>query len=168
VIRSSPAYLDTANASIPRDVLLDVGLFDEGFRVYGWEDFDLGLRLQARGLPRAFSRDAVAFHVQPPVTLDAFDRQLAKEEERARSALYLLRKHPGLQTRILIQDTPVHRVLHLLLGGAGALTPDNAPALARWLRARGLALPAYLVLRGVLNRHYLRALDRFRVSGEDA
>jgi GT2 family glycosyltransferase len=162
MIRTSPAYLDTANASIPRAVLLDVGLFDEGFRLYGWEDFDLGMRLQARGLPRVFSPKALAFHVQPPTTPEAFDRQLAKEEERARTALYLLRKHPGAKTRMLIQDTALHRAAHFILGGAGLLTEENAPRIAGWLQARGLGALAYFALRGVLNRHYLHSLDRFR------
>ncbi|MDR7568297.1 MAG: glycosyltransferase, partial [Armatimonadota bacterium] len=41
----SPALLDTANASVRRRHLLLVGGFDEGFREYGWEDFELGMRL---------------------------------------------------------------------------------------------------------------------------
>src|SRR3972149_1305378 len=49
----SPAYLTTANASLPRQELLAAGLFDENFPAYGWEDFAMGFRLQRRGLPRA-------------------------------------------------------------------------------------------------------------------
>ncbi|MBI3998915.1 MAG: glycosyltransferase [Armatimonadetes bacterium] len=162
LVRSSPAYLDTANASVPRQPLFDAGLFDEGFRVYGWEDFDLGLRLQALGLPRVFSEAAVAFHVQPPPTLESLDQDLAREEERARTALYLLRKHPGPQTRMLIQDTPLQRAVHFVMGGAGLMPVRTALGLARWLRARRLHTLAFLIARGVLNRHYLRSLDRFR------
>lgn len=163
--RVSTAYLDTANASIPRQALIDAGLFDEGFRVYGWEDFDLGMRLQARGIPRVFSPAALAYHVVPPPTFESFNRHLIKEEERARTALYLLRKHPGLTTRMLIQDTAVQRFGHFLLGGAGLISEHNAPAIERWLRARGLHTVAFLVVRGVLNRHYLRCLDQFRARG---
>jgi len=166
VARLSPAYLDTANASIPRQTLVEVGMFDEGFRAYGWEDFDLGLRLQALGIPRVFDHDAIAFHIQPVPTGDSLERYLAKEEERARTALYLLRKHPTAQTRWLIQDTPVQRAVHFVLGGAGLLTSRNAPRLARWLVARGQYALAGLVIRGVLNRHYLSSLDRFRALPE--
>jgi GT2 family glycosyltransferase len=137
-------------------------LFDEGFRVYGWEDFDLGLRLQALGVPRVYDPEAVAFHVQLPPTAESLDQHLLKEEERARTALYLLRKHPGRQTRMLIQDTALQRAFHFAVGGGGLLTVRNAPRVAGWLRARGLHTLAFLVIRGVLNRHYLRSLDRFR------
>jgi GT2 family glycosyltransferase len=161
-IHPSPAYLDTANASLPRQTLVDAGLFDEGFRAYGWEDVDLGLRLQRRGVPRVFSPAALAYHVVPPPTAETFARYLEKEEERARTALYLLRKHPGLATRLLVQDTPVQRAVHLALAGFGLLTPRTALRLERWLRARGWDTLAFLVTRAVLNRHYLWTLDRFR------
>lgn len=161
----SSAYLDTANASIPRQALLDAGLFDEGFRVYGWEDFDLGIRLQAQQIPRVFSKAALAFHVVPPLTEESLDRYMRKEEERARTALYLLRKHPGLSTRMLIQDTAVQRLAHFLVGGVGLITERNGPPIERWLRARGLHTLAFLTIRGVLNRHYFRSLDRLRERG---
>src|SRR3972149_4212980 len=50
-LATSPAYLTTANASLPRQELLTAGLFDENFPAYGWEDFDMGFRLQRRGVP---------------------------------------------------------------------------------------------------------------------
>lgn len=166
VARLSPAFLDTANASAPRQTLIEAGMFDEGFRVYGWEDFDLGLRLRARGVRRVFDRDAIAFHVQPVPTVETLEQHLVKEEERARTALYLLHKHPGGQTRWLIQDTVPQRIGHFILSGGGLLTPSNTPRLARWLLARGQYTLAGLVMRGVLNRHYLASLDRFRAVPE--
>ncbi len=162
VVRSSPAFLDTANASVPRQAVFDAGLFDEGFRAYGWEDVDLGLRLRALGLPRVFAPEAVAFHVQPPPLPETLAAALAREEERARTAVYLLRKHPGWRTRLLVQDTPVQRAVHFAMAAGGLLPADDALRLARWLRGRGLATLAFLVARGALNRHYLRALDRYR------
>ena len=162
LVRSSPAFLDTANASVPRQAVFDAGLFDEGFRAYGWEDVDLGLRLQALGLPRVFAPEAVAFHVQPPPVPETLAAALAREEERARTAVYLLRKHPGWRTRVLVQDTPVQRAVHFMMAAGGLVPAADALRVARWLRARGLTTLAFLVTRGPLNRHYLRALDRYR------
>src|SRR5438093_1209181 len=41
-LTSSPAFLDTANASVERSAPLKAGLFDERFPGYGWEDFTRG------------------------------------------------------------------------------------------------------------------------------
>jgi glycosyltransferase involved in cell wall biosynthesis len=163
-IRHSPAYFSTANASVPRQALLDAGLFDEGFPAYGWEDFELGRRLKAQGLSRRYDRAAVAFHVEPPLAFDRFDQYLAKEEARARAALYFLAKHPGLATRILVQDTAFHRLLHYILAGAGLLDSRRAPALAAWLQARGRRGLSLLVARALLNRHYMQSLERARAG----
>jgi len=164
IIGMSPAYIDTANASVMRQALIDAGLFDEGFPAYGWEDFELGLRLKARGLPRAYSSAAVAFHVQPHLTTDSFGHYLAKEEDRARTALYLLRKHPSREARMLIQDTVLQRAGHFVWGGAGLLSARHALGLARWLHAHNLHSLAFFITRGILNRHYLQALDRLRME----
>ncbi len=155
---SSPAYLDTANAAVEKSVLLRAGLFDEAFSAYGWEDFELGVRLRRLDIRRVFCRQAVAFHVQPQALWEGVDRLLRKEEERARSAVYFYRKHPTLETRLLIQATPVHRVLYWLLAGCGLLRPDNVVAMMRRMRSVGLDAIAYLGLRGVLNRHYVYTL----------
>jgi GT2 family glycosyltransferase len=156
---SSPAYLTTANAALARDALLRAGLFDEHFPGYGWEDFDLGLRLRRLGLRRVFCRQAVAYHVAPVGYWDDVPGLLQKEEARAKSAVYFYRKHPTLEARILIQATPLHRALYWLQCGCGALTPANVAAIASRLRRRNLML-AQIALRGVLNWHYLQTLMR--------
>jgi GT2 family glycosyltransferase len=88
----SPAFLDTANASVRREHLLAAGGFDEEFRHYGWEDADLGLRLRRMGLRRVYDRRALAYHYQPPATPESVPELLQKEEERARMAVRFLRK----------------------------------------------------------------------------
>lgn len=158
----SPAYLTTANASLPRGELLAAGLFDENFRAYGWEDFDLGFRLQRRGLPRVYRREAIAYHILPASGEENFAEALRKEEERARTALYLYQKHPGWQTRVLIQDTLLHRLLYFVQAGGGLLHRGNVPAIGAALRRHGRPTLEYLLLRGVLNRHYLQTLRRER------
>lgn len=154
----SPAFLDTANASVRRVHLLASGGFDEGFRHYGWEDLDLGIRLQRMGLRRVFSRRAVAYHYQPWPSAESFADLLRKEEERARMAVRFLRKHPGWRTRLAVQLTPFHQVLAYAMTGGGAVGPQNVAAMVDRVRRALGPWGAYLLVRGVLNRHYLRAL----------
>lgn len=156
----SPSYFDPANASLPRSELLAAGLFDERFGTYGWEDFDLGFRLRRRGLARVFRRDAVAYHYQPLPSPQSFERMLAKEEERARAAVYLYRKYPRWSTRWLIQHTLAHRFAYFLLAAGGLLNARTAPALAARFRRRGRISLEYVALRAALNRHYLAVLRR--------
>jgi GT2 family glycosyltransferase len=157
---SSPAYLTTANAALAKDALLRAGLFDEHFPGYGWEDFDLGLRLKRLGIKRIFCRQAVAFHVDP--NQDRYDRMadlLAKEASRAASAVYFYSKHPTLEARWLIQATRLHRVLYWLQTGFGWITPDNVAQIAATLYRTGRSGLARILVRGVLNRAYLHALE---------
>lgn len=160
----SPAYLDTANAGVEKDVLLRAGLFDEGFPGYGWEDFELGTRLKRLGIRRVFDREAVAFHVQRPIHETPLEALLRKEDDRARSAVYFFRKHPSLETRLLIQATLFHAFLYWVQGGFGGMTTGNASRVARKLADRGLEGLGYVLLRGVLNQRYLRTL-RVELNG---
>ncbi len=153
----SPAFLDTANASVRREHLLAAGGFDEEFRHYGWEDADLGLRLRRMGLRRVYDRRALAYHYQPPATPESVPELLQKEEERARMAVRFLRKHPGLASRFLTQFTPLHSLAAFLLTAGGVVNERNLASVLRRLRSHRLA---HLVARAALNRHYLAVLWR--------
>jgi GT2 family glycosyltransferase len=155
---ASPAYLDTANAALERSAVIQAGMFDEGFPGYGWEDFELGFRLRRHGIRRVFCRQAPAFHLQPQVRARALDPLFAKEEARARSAVYFYRKHPTLETRLLIQATTLHRFLYWLMAGAGTLHRGNLPAVVGRLESGRLDFLAPFAARSVLNRHYLASL----------
>jgi GT2 family glycosyltransferase len=153
----SPAFLDTANASVRREHLLAAGGFDEEFRHYGWEDADLGLRLRRMGLRRVYDRRALAYHYQPPAPPESVPELLQKEEERARMAVRFLRKHPGLASRFLTQFTPLHSLAAFLLTAGGVVNERNLASVLRRLRSHRLA---HLVARAALNRHYLAVLWR--------
>ena len=159
-LASSPAYLDTANAGLERRAVIDAGFFDEAFPGYGWEDFELGYRLRAAGIRRVFCRQAAAFHLQPALALSALDALFAKEDARARSALYFYRKHPTLETRLLIQATPIHRFIYWLMAAAGVLHRGNLARVVRRMQAAGVPMLAQLAARSVLNRYYLASLTR--------
>jgi glycosyltransferase involved in cell wall biosynthesis len=159
-IAASPAYLDTANAAVDRAALQRVGMFDEAFPGYGWEDFELGVRLRRAGVRRIFDRGAAAFHIQPALQPGDVPALLQKEEARARSAVYFFRKVPTAETRLLIQATPFHRLLYWLVAAGGRLSGDAAAQAARRLERRGWRTLGYLALRAALNYHYVQTLAR--------
>jgi glycosyltransferase involved in cell wall biosynthesis len=55
-------YFLTRNCSVPRDLLLEIGMFDERFRAWGGEDLDLGVRLEESGVPIYGEPRALAIH----------------------------------------------------------------------------------------------------------
>ena len=49
IIDTSFAYFATGNVPISKELILNVGLFDTSFSLYGWEDLELGERLKKLG-----------------------------------------------------------------------------------------------------------------------
>ena len=68
--RAGFGRLYTCNASAPRQAILDAGGFDERFIRYGWEDIDLGYRLERHGVRIVYDPRARAEHRHPRPTLD--------------------------------------------------------------------------------------------------
>jgi len=81
----------SGNLSIRRDVLNEVGGFDEAFTVYGNEDLELSIRLRGAGVRIVYSPDAVAFQ--------SYDKNFAglagDNVAKGRTAVLLSRKHPS-------------------------------------------------------------------------
>lgn len=79
----------TGNFSIRKELLLEVGGFDETFRTYGHEDFELAIRLQKVGVRFVYRSDAVARqHYSKNFAALAHD-SIAE----GRNSVYLARKH---------------------------------------------------------------------------
>jgi GT2 family glycosyltransferase len=57
-----PFLFYTSNVSLPRNAFLAVDGFDERFSRYGWEDYELGMRLADRGLQLTYRPDLVVWH----------------------------------------------------------------------------------------------------------
>ncbi|UWU48816.1 Glycosyltransferase, GT2 family [Limnospira platensis C1] len=64
----SAAYFATGNVAIARHWLIEAGLFDPKFQLYGWEDLELGVRLKKLGLKLIKCPAAVGYHWHPPLT----------------------------------------------------------------------------------------------------
>lgn len=119
ILDFSNAYFASGNASIPRDVFMKVGGFDEIFNVYGWEDIDFGLKLKASGVNSIKVPDALGYHYQPLPDENGLKTLIEKEKERAKSAVYLYKKYPTFEVKLMIQNTPFHRILNQILTGYG-------------------------------------------------
>jgi GT2 family glycosyltransferase len=120
----------TGNTSVSRVLLEAAGLFDDDFRLYGNEDLDLGLRLRAAGARFVFDPRAVA--------RQHFDKDFARAaldaEEKGRTAVLLLSKHPQALPELRLA-TYAHppwpwRGVRRALVAAGARS-DVAPNLIR-------------------------------------
>ncbi len=145
----------TDNFSIRRDILLEVGLFDEAFKTYGNEDVELCLRLAQSGVRIVYSPSALAYqHYEKNFT------QLAQDNiAKGRTAVLLARKHPQafpeLRLSTYTQTSRKWRALRAGLLGLSRLwtrTPDVAIRAMCWLEQRQ---PARMDL------YYSLALDYF-------
>ncbi|MFH1690130.1 MAG: glycosyltransferase [Candidatus Eisenbacteria bacterium] len=150
----SPArYFVTNNASVERRHLLDVGLLDETFTRYGFEDTELAFRLEDdAGLRFMYCAAAVAYHLHDQTLGDVLEKRidsagpllrlLAKHPHRAHelSADLLLPPAPGdpvnLRLRKLLVAMATNRVFYTLVRSlAGAM----------WLRGLSRDVMVYLI-----------------------
>ena len=152
------AYFATGNVAIAKEVLQRAGLFDTGFRLYGWEDLELGERLRRMGVQLIKCPAAVGYHWHPALTLDQIPRLIEVEGERARMGLVFFRKHPTRRVRFIIQFTWLHRLLWELLTLGGLINEHSLRPLLRWLIRHGYPGTAMELLRLPLNRIGVRAL----------
>jgi glycosyltransferase involved in cell wall biosynthesis len=154
------AYFATGNVAIDRDVLERSGLFDTAFRLYGWEDLELGERLRQMGVRLVRCPEAVGYHWHPPLSLEQIPDLVRVERERARMGLVFYRKHPTRRVRLIIQYTWLHRLLWELLTLGGLLNERSLRPLLAWLIRHGQARLAMELLRLPLNNLGVRALFR--------
>lgn len=127
--RLAEAQFVTANCFCRREVLAQLGGFDERFRAAWREDADLYFSLLSRGYRVVHAPQAVVVH---PVRPARWGVSIGQQRKSMFNAL-LYRKHPALYRRI-VQSGPPRRYYAIVaaLAGAvtGALTGHAALALA--------------------------------------
>lgn len=145
----------TGNFSVRRDVLQAAGGFDESFQVYGHEDYELALRLQAAGVELGYSAEAMAWqHYEKSFAGFARDGTA-----RGRTAVLFAEKHPEVVESIKLaeyaQGPLKWRLLRAGMLQASRFT-DRVPALV-------LAAVSAAERRGSaqLERWYRYAIDFF-------
>jgi glycosyltransferase involved in cell wall biosynthesis len=152
------AYFATGNVAIDRQLLEQAGLFDTAFRLYGWEDLELGERLRQLGTRLVRCPEAVGYHWHPALDLGQIPHLVQVERQRARMGLVFYRKHPTWRVRLMIQFTWMHRLLWELLCLGGLINERSLRPLLACLIRRGKPGLAMELLRLPLNRIGVRAL----------
>jgi GT2 family glycosyltransferase len=150
------------NLSIRRDLLLEVGAFDEAFSIYGHEDYELALRLAQAGVELVFSPEAVA-HQHYEKT---FAGLAGDGIERGRTAVLLAGKHPEVAEQLKLgtfeRETRKWRALRSSLLAFTRLFPITSRLVIvfmGWLERRHPPR---------LDRYYTMALDYFYWVGAQA
>ncbi len=154
------AYFATGNVAIDKLTLEKSGLFDPAFKLYGWEDLELGERLRQMGVELIRCPSAVGYHWHPPLTLDQIPRLIRVERERAKMAIVFYRKHPTLRVRFIIQFTLFHRILWEALNLGGLINAVSLRPILKLLIRRGFPGFAMELLRLPLNLVCVREIFR--------
>ena len=152
------AYFATGNVAISKELLLDVGLFDTSFSLYGWEDLELGERLKKIGVKLIKCPDAKGFHWHPAFNCDQIPLLLNKEIERAKMALIFYQKHQNLRVRLIIQFTLFHKLLWNVLCLGGLINTNLIFPLLKFLVESGRSGIAMEILKFPLNFIYVNEL----------
>jgi glycosyltransferase involved in cell wall biosynthesis len=141
----------TTNVSAPLATIRAIGGFDESFTEYGWEDIDVGLRLRARGVPAILHPAALVYHYKPPLRVGDVERMVRQARAQARTAVRLVRKHPGWRAHLATGVTKAQRIAHALLRASGAQrrAQELLARLAPETELRGAALRAARTLRAL-------------------
>ncbi len=154
----SAAFFATGNVAIARHWLLEAGLFDTGFQLYGWEDLELGVRLKKLGLKLIKCPQAVGYHWHPAFSLDQIPKLIDQEIQRGRMGVLFYQKHPTWEVRMMIQMTWLHRLLWGLLSVGGRLNERTLAPLLQWLIDQGKPQLALEVARVFLNWYNVQAV----------
>ncbi|HEY7114296.1 MAG TPA: glycosyltransferase [Thermoanaerobaculia bacterium] len=93
-------FFYTSNISLPRELLLEVGLFDTTFPYAAWEDIELAYRLTRRGMRILYRPEAIARH-HHDISFASFRR---RQESSGESAAVFFGKHPELEDFLGVRE----------------------------------------------------------------
>ncbi len=154
------AYFATGNVAIDKKVLQMSGLFDTSFRLYGWEDLELGERLRNMGVKLIKCPNAVGYHWHPALALNQIPHLIQIEKERAKMGLIFYHKHPTLRVKFIVQYTFIHRFFWEFLTLGGLINTKTLRPLLAFLIKNGQSGLAMELLRLPLNLIGVRQIFR--------
>ena len=147
----SAAYFATGNVAIARKWLIEAGLFDTGFKLYGWEDLELGVRLKKNNLKLIKCPEAVGYHWHPAFDLEQIPRMIEQEIQRGKMGVVFYNKHSTFDVKMMIQMTLLHRILWGILSLGGRLNERTLKPILQWLINREQPQLAEQIARIFLN-----------------
>lgn len=147
----SAAYFATGNVAIARKWLEKAGLFDQGFKLYGWEDLELGVRLKKLDLKLIKCPQAMGYHWHPAFDLEQIPKMIEQEIQRGKMGVVFYQKHPTFDVKMMIQMTVFHRLLWGMLSLGGMLNERTLKPVLQWLLNLGKPQLAEQVARIFLN-----------------
>lgn len=164
-------YFSTNNSSVRREDLDAVGGFDENFVTYGFEDLELGWRLQKeRGVEIVYVPGARSFHIEPHSLEDVLRKKTLCGES---SMPYLFRKHPEARHELGYERFDPPRAgdalaLNLKRVVLRALLSRPVYSLVKPLAGVSLGRLSDTILDYLVQYHYLEGLRRSGVPSEGA
>jgi len=155
------------NSSIPRELFLGIGKYDEAFRQYGGEDLELGYRLARAGARFVYRPQAIGYHHH----LKSFEQFCADMEAAGESLIRIYRKYPEIKAAkkidVLVDsyaELPAGRKIVKLIMSASLRFPWLLRLPRWWIRLGGrhyalrhLLFPFY---RWVAHAHYAAGMRR--------
>jgi glycosyltransferase involved in cell wall biosynthesis len=147
----SAAYFATGNVAIAKKWLEEAGLFDTSFKLYGWEDLELGVRLKKLNLKLIKCPEAVGYHWHPPFSLEQIPSLIDKEIQRGKMGVVFYNKHSTFDVKMMIQKTLLHRLLWGILSLGGRLNEKTMQPFLQWLIDKNKPQLAEQVARIFLN-----------------
>ncbi|MDD5528733.1 MAG: glycosyltransferase [bacterium] len=83
------------NCSVPKQKLMDVGLFDE-YKFMGYMDVELGMRIKKAGVKVVYAfNNCIAYHVDGFYTKEKLKNVFSKAEERGKTSLRFIERAQG-------------------------------------------------------------------------
>jgi hypothetical protein len=138
-----------------RKDLIDIGLFDEDFKIYGNEDLELSYRLRKAGISLVFCNEALAYqNYEKDFSALAHDNF-----SKGRTAVLFVGKHPDVYSELKIgtynEASRPWRVLRAVLLKIGDVWKGMPQVVLNWVKVWSQLFPAHLPLV------YQFALDYF-------
>lgn len=98
-----------------KEIINEVGMFDERFNPYGWEDVDYSIRVRKKGYKIFFNPKAIFYHKggkksRPKIVTDY-------EHAKAKNYLYLLKKHSNAFQLFTLSFILPFKILGIIIQG---------------------------------------------------